>query len=317
MQPGGTTRKRATIAGAAAIATGAAAATIGLFATPALADSADISYACTGMIDSSQQPVSFDATATVAGAVTGTPKVGDPITLDGFQVTVVTGPTGLTLLNADHVSGTFSTFPVTATAGDGSGAGSADPSGSMSIDADVAPDDTLTFTTPAGAIALAGFTTNVAGEVDFAAGAFSANLTLTAAGNQVDTASVTCTGSGVFAKGTVAPKSTPSPKPTTGTGGKNPPKSPPPNSPAPATTAPAQNTGTGTTPVTNTASGRPALASTGTAYAVPMSAGGTALVLLGAGMLLAARRRHDPVLDGPAGLDGSDGPSSAEADTEV
>ncbi|HEX5496445.1 MAG TPA: hypothetical protein VFX70_17935 [Mycobacteriales bacterium] len=299
------------IAGSAAIVTGVATATIGLLASPALANG-PVSYECTGTSDTNATAVDITLGGNVSGTVSGAPKVGDAVTLGGFQLTL-SGTDQALVGVIDHITSTSVTAAVT---DNNTPAESATPA--LSIDTAVGADGSLSFTTPAGPADLTGFTAQAAGPLTFSIGDFDAALNLSLNGTQVDTVTVHCAGGGTVASVTVvaAPPPTTSAPPTTSTGGKHHPKPPHSNSPAPTGTAPAQNTNTGTA-TTNTTSARPTLASTGVPYTIPMSAGGAALVLLGAGMLLAARRRHDPLLDGPAGLDGSDGPSSAEADTEV
>ena len=164
MRLGGTARKRVTVAGTTAIVVGAAATAVGLMATPALAET-PLMYHCMGTTNTGQQPVDFDLSLTVAGSVTGTPQVGDPVELTGFMVTAKTAVSTLPGLGVTHVSGAFSSFPIGAVAGDTTGAGSADPStdGGMPIEADVTADGAIEFTTPASALTLTGFTANAAG----------------------------------------------------------------------------------------------------------------------------------------------------------
>ncbi|HEY9474285.1 MAG TPA: hypothetical protein VIS06_10590, partial [Mycobacteriales bacterium] len=93
-----------TVAGTTAIVVGAAVATVGLAATPALADAA-LAYHCTGTM-AQADPLTFDLTAAITGSVTGAPEVGDPVELTGFTVTADATVPALAV-GIDHVSGAF------------------------------------------------------------------------------------------------------------------------------------------------------------------------------------------------------------------
>ena len=294
-----------TVAGTTAIVVGAAVATVGLAATPALA--ADLTYHCTGVTDTNPQSVDFDMTATLTGSVTGTPKVGDPVELTGFTLTANAAVPVLTALGVNHVSGAFTSFPVGAVASDGTDAGSAKPDPSanngLPIEADVADGGALSFITPASALTLTGFTANAPGPMDFNVGTIAADLTLTGTDPDtketvtVNTVAVTCTGGGQFATFDV-PKpveTTTSATPTTGTqggddGGDNGGDKNTTSNPATTTTHAAATTTSAS--VVRNVSARGTLANTGTPYTLPMTATGAALVLLGAGLLVASRRRQ-------------------------
>jgi hypothetical protein len=297
-----------TVAGTTAIVVGAAATAVGLMATPALAET-PLMYHCMGTTNTGQQPVDFDLSLTVAGSVTGTPQVGDPVELTGFMVTAKTAVSTLPGLGVTHVSGAFSSFPIGAVAGDTTGAGSADPStdGGMPIEADVTADGAIEFTTPASALTLTGFTANAAGSMNFSVGTVTADLTLTGVDSDtqepvtVDTVSVTCDGVGQFATVDVPePADTGNNPPPTDTNpqggddnnnGDNGDNGNHQTASNPAHTTPAAVRTTPATVVRNV-SARGTLANTGAPYTVPMTATGAALVLLGAGLLVTGRRRR-------------------------
>lgn len=288
------------VAGGAAIVA-AAAATVGL-ASPALAD-ATLNYTCTGTIGSTA--VNFDPSAATVGSVSSAPKVGDSVSLGGFQTTMTATVPALQALGVTHVSGAFSSLAVTAT--NGGDAGSAVPS-DLAIDSDVDATGALTLTTPGAPETLSGFTANAEGPMDFGLGAFEATLNLTTAdGTDAGSVTVDCTGGGTFATVDVAPADTGGGGTGTGGagggnggGGGTPTSGPttgPTHTPSRAPVhAPSMTSTTSTQDVT---SARGTLASTGAPYVIPMSASGAALVLLGAGMLIIGRRRRaDGLTDG-------------------
>ncbi|HEY9474526.1 MAG TPA: hypothetical protein VIS06_11845, partial [Mycobacteriales bacterium] len=239
----------------------------------------------------------------VTGSVTATPKVGDPVKLDGFTVTADATVPALAV-GIDHVSGAFTSFPVNATAGDGTDAGSADPGAdnSLPIDVNVAAGGVLHLTTPDAALTLTGFTANAPGSMSFDAGTIAAHLTLTGPDKDtqepvtIDTVSVTCTGGGQVATVDVPEpaQTTTSAPPTTGTQGGDDDHNGDDDKTAshPATTASVTTATTTSASVVRNVSARGTLANTGTPYTLPMTGTGAALVLLGAGLLVASRRRH-------------------------
>lgn len=305
MRLGGTARKRAAAAGSTAIVTGVAAATVGLFATPALADG-PVSYNCTGTTDTSQTAIDVALTGNVTATVAGAPKVGDAVTLDGFQLTL-SGTDPVLAGLVDHITGTFVSFAVT----DSNATPESGTPDGLAIDATVDSTGALSFTTPTDpAPSLGGFTAQTAGTLTFSVGDFNADLALSLNGVPVDTATVSCTGGGPIASVMVA-DNPPPPPPGTGTGGVG--KNPPTHNPSPTptqthTTAPMRHT----TTTQNVTSARPTLASTGAPYTIPMTATGAALLLLGGGMLVVGRRRRDLAIEGVA----DDGTTDGEPDAQ-
>ncbi|HEX5496446.1 MAG TPA: hypothetical protein VFX70_17940 [Mycobacteriales bacterium] len=280
MRHGGTPKRRAAVAASAAFVCGLATAVVGLSAGTALADPTSLSYTCSGTVRH------FTLTVTAVGAVAGTPKVGDAVTLGGFRLAMSATEVQFSKVRA---TGAFEDLTVSATDANGADAGSAALT-DVPVDIQASDNGTLTVTVVSPQ-PLSGFTATAEGTMTFSLPTeIVAHLDLSALdGFPLDTVTLTCdTTDSAFATVDVAPADNNggngSPPPTQTTPPPTQTTPPPTPSPTPSSTA-------------NAISAR-SLASTGVPNAIPLTAGGTAMVLLGAGLLVAARRRRALVVDG-------------------
>jgi hypothetical protein len=302
-----TARRRAALA---AVAAAAAVTASGALTAPARAEVS--TYTCQGGGLGRDIPVTVAITGTLPGSV----HVGDSMTLANFQVTatvdsdVVTNV--LATLGLERLTGSFGSFPITATAEDRTIHGSHDPGadGRMPIDdVSVAPGQDLTFTSPASGIPVGPFPAEIPGTTTFTAGNFSLSLDADLAGllraRHID---LECTGSARIAQVDVqVPPTPPAPGDSgTGTGGTGGGGHDNPGGTTGTGGAQAGTGGTGGTAGTaggtgsGATQGRGTLAATGVSRVVPMTATGGLLVLLGTGLVLSTRRRRT-ALAGEAG----------------
>lgn len=307
MRLGGTsTRKRLTAAGSTAILAGMATAALGLTAGPAAADSqaaVAADYTCTGGPVQLEQS---DVTVDVSGSLPASVQVGDKPSLSGFQVKVTVPEdtaAALRTLLITSIDGSFTDFPVAAFSGGGEGAaGAANPGadGKMTIGTTSIPaEGGFTFTSPASAITLGPFDAARPGNLAVRVNEFRVALNLNLAGAAPIPANFTCTGDPIqVASVNVKEKPTPptpTGKPSTNPQGpENPGKPSDDNSPEPSggpTTTPGGTGNDNSNDTTTPPQARPELANTGMPYTIPMTATGSALVLLGAGMVVLSRRR--------------------------
>lgn len=314
----GTASKRSAALGGAALVAGATLSALSLTTAPAAhAAAQNVPYTCTvgvTYLDVLGVPVRHsveaDMTANIAGGVSGQVHVGDPVTLSGFQTLAnVAGPitSDPGYLLATSISGHYDSFPVTAQVGDVGRPQTV--SSSMDISPTTPSSSGFTLSSPASPMSVSGFTADEVGTMTFTAGAtVSGNLSVEMpTGTQQwpitchtgDTSSIASTN--VIAKPSSPPPSHPSsptapPSGTPPTHGASAPPSLGNADPSP-TTSSSTTAPMGTSNTNRTTAQRPQLADTGFSQTEDLTIGGGVLVLLGAGLMYAARRRGVTDLD--------------------
>lgn len=309
----GTASKRSAALGGAALVAGATLSALGLTTAPAAhAAAQNVPYTCTVGVTyldvlgvSVQHSVEADMTANIAGGVSGQVHVGDRVTLSGFQTLAdVTGPitSDPGYLLATSISGHYDSFPVNAQVGDVGRTQTV--SSSMDISPTSPTSSGFTLSSPASPMSVSGFTADQVGTMTFTAGAtVSGNLSVEMlTGTQQwpftchtgDTSSIASTN--VIAKPSHPSSPTAPPSTTPPTHGASAPPSLGNARPTP-TTSSSTSAAVGTSNTNRATAQRPQLANTGFSQTEDLTIGGGLLVLVGVGLMYAARRRSVTDLD--------------------
>lgn len=299
----GTGRTKAAAAGCVAIGTGVALIVFGAAAPAAHGNVSGVAYACTigvpNALGGGETAFGATMTANIAGGVNGSVQVGDPVTLAGFQtighVSWTQAPPLIYSL-VTSISGHYAAFRVDAQSGDAGPSQHVDAS--MDIGSTTPNANGFDLVAPESPNGLSGFTASQAGQLTFAAGSsVSGTLevqTLTSGVTGSQSWSITCartSGSADSVIATTTVKDKPKP-PTTPPATHSTPPDQDASQPAglsngsPSTVAP---TGSAAAQSTST---HPQLAKTGFSQTEQLGVGGGLLVLVGAGLMFAARRRE-------------------------
>jgi LPXTG-motif cell wall-anchored protein len=299
----GTTTKKSAVAGAVAIVAGAALSAIGAMTAPADATADGVQYTCTVDVTylsvggiKLQETRRADMSANIAGGVSGPVHVGDSVTLSGFQTLAnVSGD----ILNspgyllATSISGHYGEYDIRSQVGDAGQSHTVSPPG-MDIASTTPASTGFTLTSPQAPMAVAGFPADQVGTMTFSAGAvvsgtLDAQMPLGAQQWPIlchpgDTKTIATVTVSEKPKPPTSPPSHPSSGHSSAPAGLS---NPSPNN---------EITATPTSTRTPTAQ-HPQLAATGASHNIELLLSGGLLILVGTGLMYAARRRDASALD--------------------
>ena len=307
----GTASKRSAALGSAALVAGATLSVFGLTTAPAAhADAPGVAYSCSLALGGVSEP--FDTTVDFTGSAPASAQVGDSLELDNVSVTIhVPLLASLQTLAAQSINGTLSPIEVDATTGDVGGQTERTDASIAQVDGPIiGPFD---ITASPGSVT--GFTAEQPGMMTFGAGMnLDGALDVETVLGGHEQLVLTCSRSGAAATiastNVTAKPSTPPPSHPSS------PSSPPSSSTPPGHNASAPESLSNGSPSSETSSTsaaagtsntnrstaqHPQLANTGFSQAEDLTIGGGLLVLVGGGLMYAARRRS--VTDSVSDLD--------------